>query len=607
MSELSLANAQVLSSVVSDAAYPQGLLAWTMLCNAGIPVMLVDSKLAVRFLTPAAASLLQLVEADKQLSLESLQRSGRDPTLLADARLVLHQRETVERVIALPQSRWYLRRMVPYRTTALSFDGLVVTLTDITDRERIVKELRSAKQQAEMTSAATMRRLSAVCHDFRQPLNTLGLIGGLLAQSFKDPLVQRLAQLLDDSLQAMSGMLSSAHYACRLSAGSVRPYHSTFPVEDVFARLRREFSYHSGAHGLKLRIAPSSLTLRSDPALFEQMVRSLLEQTVKTSAGKVLLGCRRSSDSVRIEFWRSRRAAEKSSPDDETAVAAKNAGSEVAKKLADLLGCRLRISADPRRPIFVVEMLVGSSQDSEAVVSDVPPEMPDQRSEPGVAASSSTVFIVDDDDDILTTMQQILQRPGLAINSYRSAEAFLSSFAPQNRSCLLVDANLNGMQGIQLIQQLNAMGCRPPTIMISGRADVAVAVEAMKAGAVDFVEKPFDPSGLRAAVERALAEACNQHELQTERQEILANLGKLSTRQRQVLHLMLEGKSSKMIAAQLFMSQRTVESHRANVMKKMNAKSLPELARMVSVVKPDAAAASSPPELELLLSGRRPR
>ena len=105
----------------------------------------------------------------------------------------------------------------------------------------------------------------------------------------------------------------------------------------------------------------------------------------------------------------------------------------------------------------------------------------------------------------------------------------------------------------------------------------------MKSGALDFVEKPFDPVSLRAAVERALTEARNQNEVQTERQEVLIKLGKLSTRQRQVLHLMLEGNSSKVIAARLFMSQRTVESHRANVMKKMSAKSLPELARMVSV------------------------
>ena len=174
------------------------------------------------------------------------------------------------------------------------------------------------------------------------------------------------------------------------------------------------------------------------------------------------------------------------------------------------------------------------------------------------------------------------------IETYQSAEAFLAGFRPQSQSCLLVDANLGGMQGIELIRHLNAMRCRPPTIMISGRADVAIAVEAMKAGAADFVEKPVDPTSVQAVVERALLEARSEYAVQTERQEVLAKLGKLSTRQRHVLHLMLEGKSSKTIASQLFMSQRTVESHRANVMKKMSAKSLPELARMVSVVKSDA-------------------
>ena len=583
MSELSLSRAKVLPSVVSGATYPQGPRALDLIATAAVPVLFVDSTLAIRFMTPAAASLLQLADSDKALHLESLQGVVRDPALLADARLVLREHDTIERVVAAPNDRWFLRRMAPYRTTARSCDGLVITLSDITDRERVAKELKSAKQHAELVSAASMRRLSAVCHDLRQPLNTLGLIGGLLAQSIRDPLVQRLAQLLDDSLQAMSGMLSSAHYACRLSAGSLRPHHSTFSVEHVFVRLRREFAYHSGAYGLMIRIVSSSLAVRSDPALFEQMVRSMLEHLVRTSAGKVLVGCRRRSDSIRIEFWRARQGPQRRSPSAESDAAASSAGPEVAKKLAELLGCRLRISLDPQWPVFAIDVPVDIPQTAETSPNGAPIEMLGQRIEVGTSASPATVFVVDDDDDICIALQQILQRPGLTVRAYRSAKEFLASFAPQIPSCLLVDAKLGGMQGIQLIQHLNAMGCRPPTIMISGHADVAVAVEAMKSGALDFVEKPLDPLMLRAAVERALTEARNQHDVQTERQEVLIKLGKLSTRQRQVLHLMLEGKSSKVIAAQLFMSQRTVESHRANVMKKMSAKSLPELARMVSV------------------------
>lgn len=580
MSELSLASAQVLSSVVSDGAYPQRLLAPNLLASAGIPVLLVDSTLAIRFMTPDAASLLQLANTDKELRLESLQELVRDPDLLADARMVLRERDTIERVVAARNERWFLRRMAPYRTTAQSCEGIVVTLTDITDRERAAKELKSAKQYAEIVSAANMRRLSAICHDLRQPLNTLSLIGGLLAQSVRDPVVHHLAQLLDDSLQAMSGMLSSAHYACRLSAGSVRPHHSTFPVEHIFARLRRQFAYHFAAYGLTLHIVPSSLALRSDPALFEQMVRSMLEHMVKASVGKVLVGCRRRSDSVRIEFWRARQRPQSRSP---TAEADAPASPEVARKLAELLGGRLRISLDPRWLVFAIEMPIDSSQAPEASPNGATIEMVGPRIESGASTGPATVFVVDDDDDTCIALQQILQRPGLTIHAYRSATEFLAAFAPQTPSCLLVDARLVGMQGIQLIQRLNTMGCRPPTIVISGHADVAVAVEAMKAGALDFVEKPLDPRSLRAVVERALTEARNQHEVQAERHEALIKLEKLSQRQRQVMQLMLEGKSSKVIAAQLFMSQRTVESHRAKVMKKMSVKSLPELTRMVSV------------------------
>jgi two-component system, chemotaxis family, CheB/CheR fusion protein len=596
MSELSLASAQIMSSVVSDRVYPQALLAQHVLTHSGIPLLLVDSRLDITFCTPAAASLLQLTDGVKVQPLHSIDGSMHDPALLDDARLVLQGHESIERAVTTSNNRSYLRRIATCRAAAEICDGVVITFSDITDRERITREMKAAKQQAESTSAANMRRLSAVHHDLRQPLNTLALINGLLAQSFKDPLAQRLAQLLDHSLQAISGMLSSAHYVCRLSAGALKPSLCVFSLEQAFLPLRREFAYHSGAHGLDLRIVSSRLPVRSDPALFEQMVRSVLEHVVKSSTEKVLLGCRRRQDSVRIEFWRAKRAPRGELSTNEPSGVAMPAGPDIARKLAELIGCRLRISLDPRDPVFVIEVPSGSTPPSTeaALVSsrvvDTPAsiEVPGNGDENTRTESLSTVFVIDDDDDICTTIQRTLQRPGLIVHTYRSAEAFLAAFSPQNQSCLLVDANLDGMQGVELIQRLNSMGCRPPTIMISGRGDIAVAVEAMKAGASDFVEKPFNRADLRTIVERALLEARDQHKLQTQRQQVLANFARLTTRQRQVLQLMLEGRSSKMIAAQLFMSQRTVESHRANVMKKMEAKSLPELARMVSVAKADA-------------------
>jgi two-component system, chemotaxis family, CheB/CheR fusion protein len=614
MSELSLASAQVLSAVVADHGYPQALLAHSVLAHSDIPLLLADSRLAIRFCTPAAASLFQLSDGEKTQPLEAIQGILRDPALLADAHLVLQGHEAIERAVSTSNNRWYVRRITAYRVAADSCDGVIVSFADITDRERNAKELKAGKQQAEMKSAANMRRLSSVCHDLRQPLNTLGLVGGLLAQSFKDPLAQRLAQLLDESLQAISGMLSSANYGCRLSAGALRPDPGAFCLDQAFSQLRREFAYHSGAYGLKLRIVSSTVKVRNDPALLEQMVRSVLEHMVKTSAVKVLLGCRRRPDSVRIEFWRAKRGPDSGLAGNQPTSGTWPAGPEIAKKLADILGCRLRISLNPKEPPFVIEVPFGDrpSQSERAInapvagTADAMDVTGNAAMENGRAQEQSTVFVIDDDDDVCTALQQVLQRPGLIVHSYRSAEAFLAAFVPQNHACLLVDANLAGMQGLQLIQHLNALGCRPPTIMISGRGEIAVAVEAMKAGAIDFVEKPINRSDLRTAVERALTEARNQLKGQTERQEILANFAKLTTRQCQVLQLMLEGKSSKMIAAQLFMSQRTVESHRANVMKKMAAKSLPELARMMSVAKVDAFPARSPrgPDFEQGVNGR---
>jgi two-component system, chemotaxis family, CheB/CheR fusion protein len=610
MSEISLARAQILSSVVSDDAYPHALLAQSALVHADIPLLLVDSRLEIRLYTPAAATMLRLADTEKEQPLESIQELVRDPALLADARLVLGGHETIDRVVSMPDNRCYLRRIAAYRTTTHLFDGLIVTFIDITHQERVARQLKAEKQQAELASVVNMRRLSAVCHDLRQPMNTLGLIGGLLAQSFGDPLAQRLAQLLEESLQAMSGMLSSAHYGCRLTAGALRPDVCEFSVGQIFSHLRREFAYHSGATGLTLRVVSSRLPVRSDPALLEQMIRSLLAHMMKTSVGKVLLGCRRTSDSAWVEFWRAGQASEQVTLTDRPTNSVWPNGLELAKKLADLLGCRLRISTDARQPAFVIELpLGGSIRHAEEAEGSTPGNAaagPSRSKNVGTdeaaPASEATVFVVDDDDDACSMLEQILQRPGLVVHTYRSAEAFLASFTSLNHSCLLIDANLGGMQGIQLMQHLNALGSRPPTIMISGRADVGAAVEAMKAGALDFVEKPINPSELRAAVERALVEARSRHQVQSERQEVLANMSKLTTRQRQVLHLMLEGKSSKTIAAQLLMSQRTVESHRANVMKKMAVKSLPELARMISIAKADGASART----EGLLSGRWP-
>jgi two-component system CheB/CheR fusion protein len=153
----------------------------------------------------------------------------------------------------------------------------------------------------------------------------------------------------------------------------------------------------------------------------------------------------------------------------------------------------------------------------------------------------------------------------------------------------LIDAYLPGMNGLELLQRLHDLGDRLPAIMITGNADVSMAVQAMKAGASDFIEKPIGPSELLASVKRALEQSRDSSKLFAWRESAASHIAGLTPRQRQVMELVLAGRPSKIIAADLSISQRTVENHRASIMKKTGSKSLPALARLALAAAEDDA------------------
>ena len=161
-----------------------------------------------------------------------------------------------------------------------------------------------------------------------------------------------------------------------------------------------------------------------------------------------------------------------------------------------------------------------------------------------------------------------------------TCEAFLEAYRPGREACLLIDAYLPGMNGLELLQQLHDAGHRLPAIMITGNSDVPMAVQAMKAGASDFIEKPISRSELIASVERALEQSRDSSKLLAWRESAANHIASLTPRQRQIMELVLAGHPSKNIAADLGISQRTVENHRASIMKKTGSKSLPALARL---------------------------
>ena len=187
---------------------------------------------------------------------------------------------------------------------------------------------------------------------------------------------------------------------------------------------------------------------------------------------------------------------------------------------------------------------------------------------------------MDDDDLFLETIRAVLEDEGRVVETYASCEAFLKAFDRSKSACLLIDAYLPGMSGLELLDKLHHDGHRLTAIMITGNADVSIAVEAMKAGALDFIEKPISRKELIAGIDRALELSEDSGKLAQLREEAAAHLAGLTPRQRDVMERVLAGEPSKNIAADLNISQRTVENHRAAIMKRTGSKSLPALARL---------------------------
>jgi two-component system response regulator FixJ len=202
-----------------------------------------------------------------------------------------------------------------------------------------------------------------------------------------------------------------------------------------------------------------------------------------------------------------------------------------------------------------------------------------------VKDSVPTVIVIDDDEAVRGSLKLLLRSVKLPVAVYASALEFLPSYAIDQPGCLVVDVRMPGMSGLELQQQLNLRGAMIPVIFITGHGDISMAVEAMRQGAFDFLPKPFRDQELLDRVQRALEkDAANRRDMaQTERVREL--LDTLTPREREVLELVTSGKPNKVMAAELGVSQRTVEIHRARVMEKMHANSLAQLVRMVMDLK----------------------
>ncbi len=552
-------------------------------------------------LVPEETVGLHLVEVgDHRLDVPAL-RSFLNLCGTADAAI-----EDYEMEIELPAlgSRMLLLNAQKIREDPEANCEIVVTIDDVTERRRVETALKAAKWHAERANLSKSRFLAAASHDLRQRLQTLSLMREILAKKIKDNKDEEALQLvthISETAGALSGELETLTDINQLEAGIVHPEKVNFPINNLLEQLRIEFADHAQAHGLLWHVAPCRLSAWSDPRLLAQMFRNLLSNVLKNmERGKILLGCRQHGDRLRIEVWHTGggisegqlQAIFGNSHQIDNAGCECGLGLAIARRLGDLLGHALIARSRPdsgsvyaievprTKPVRATEL----THLAQSLLTE-PRQPPVQAGSPLRAQSRGdilqpTIFVVDDEVSVREAMRGLLQEEGWLVEVYPSAEAFLEADHPGRLGCLVVDARMPRMGGVELLERLKTEDGGLPAIMITGHGNIRLAVRAMKAGAMAFLEKPVQFDELIVNIERALELTRNSVALSSLRKEAARRIAEMTPRERQVVEMVVEGNPNKQIAYVLGISQRTVETHRATAMKKIGARTISELIHM---------------------------
>lgn len=193
------------------------------------------------------------------------------------------------------------------------------------------------------------------------------------------------------------------------------------------------------------------------------------------------------------------------------------------------------------------------------------------------------VYIIDDDDSARGSLEFLLDCAGFRVRGFASADTFLTASPSLDGACVVTDVRMPGTNGIELLDALRERGADIPVVVMTGHADVPLAIRAMKLGAADFIEKPFDDDLILSAIRKAISEQRGTADARAEQKDLAERIAGLSVREREVMDALVEGKANKAIAFDLGISARTVEVYRANAMMKMRAKTLSDLVRMATI------------------------
>jgi len=723
--ELSALNTQLQESLEQQRRTSSDLQ--NVLVSTDVATIFLDTGLNIRFFTPAARSVFNIIKGDIGRPLSDLSPLSADAELQDDCRYVLERKETSQREVRAVGDKWFNRRILPYIADDGQIDGVVITYNDISDQKQAAQALNIARQAAEISNASKSEFLAAASHDLRQPLQTLLLLQGMLESAVKNGKPKQLVEQIGTILSTVSSMLDALLDINRIDAGVMPVRKTVFRLDSILERLSREFSYQAQSKRLELRVVPSHQLILSDPDLLEQILRNLLANAFKyTSEGKVLLGCRRCNDALQIQVWdtgigiseddigtifEEYRRIDRGSNGSSRGL---GLGLSIVERLTTLLGHRIGVASHPGRgtvfsltidlagegaapqamlpagtgpeadvgvpavsfDILVIEdepevlellaislkgsghavktaqnatsvnrilvsaltppdiiiadysvadhmnglqlalkfrekfghpipiiILTGdistntirriteedcfylhkpiASRELELIIQRLAGQTPAWRRGSRLAQSedAEVVSIIEDDAVVGEGLQRELTADGRTIRLYSSSEDFLEDYTPGGTQCLILDAYLPGMNGVELLHHLNETGKALPTIIITGLSDTQIAVDAMKAGAINLIKKPINSEELKESIKQGLQESGDKAQRDVYLADVAKRYASLTTRQVEVMDLVLAGHPSKNIATDLGISQRTVEKHRAAIMTKTNSTSLPALAR----------------------------
>ncbi|PZX45915.1 two-component system CheB/CheR fusion protein [Roseinatronobacter thiooxidans] len=501
-----------------------------VLYSTDVATLFLDLDLNIRFFTPAARAIFRVIPTDVGRPLADLASVSKDDNLAQDAMDVLASSEPKEREIESSDSTWFLRRIQPYRAEGGRVEGVVITYVDITERKRTNAALVTIMREADRATKAKSRFLAAASHDLRQPLQSLALLHKLQARHKPSTKGARLAALLDQTLNSMTAMLDSMLDVNRIQNGIVQPEMRPVSTAPMMKRLTEEFEPYCSLKGLQLRWVPCKTLVQTDPQLLEQILRNLLSNAVKyTPSGKILMGCKRHGDALRIYVCDTGIGIAKSETE---AIFDAYHQVEITTALEDRgLGLGLSIVQRLARlmdhPISVRSTLGKGS----TFTINVPLAAKGAEAEPALNAGSAqsdaqskpqtgTILVVDDEARLRDLLSEVLSAEGHKVIAKATPKEAL---AWSRQNCILPDILLtdfdfrSSISGLELAQDLMRIwGISVPTLILTGDITSVTAQNISDSGFRHLV-KPVAPEILTRLISDIITKTRSEKatELQT--------------------------------------------------------------------------------------------